>query len=213
MWFQTSHSAPDTSSTVPAGKSIEEPQRDQKSLMTQAAMKRFRVKTPKIINNTGEKNIRNAKEKIAKAMMIEQLIREAMERDPNLLSEAKTNALKKRPLIYGFKQAGPKLETIERFSVIHNTSSCKDTVTPGSTFTAKIQALEDHCIDRMLDFPGGFHSEHPLEISVYEIDQVGRFENLDNLWSDMIRIELRKIVVERFLTHYRKTGSLRYDKT
>ncbi len=193
------------SQVKPAGFSADE-------ILKEAGTKRFEVNVPAAIKQTGQDNINDAKEKIAKNIMIETLIGEALDHTPEIIEEAKQIALEKKPVIVRLTQKKEGKETFSQSFVIHNTKSCPDLITNRSFSNKSFKQLStEFCMDTLLDYPGGFDQSGLFDVEVYDINKLSEFEGVDNQWSSVVRLSLRNLVKKRYVEHYQKTRSLSYD--
>lgn len=182
----------------------------EEEILTEAASKRFDVRVPDTLKNAPPTQQKEFKKVMAKHMLIETLIGETLEKEPEVYDEIAYEMRALEPRILNLSQQHGEYKFSQNV-VIQNTLDCDD-ISTNASFTVTVSELPNRlCMDMLLEYPGGFVENLPIEVKVLEFDDMFNHEGAEEQWSNMVKMELRKRLKSKFVEHYQKTGSLTYD--
>jgi hypothetical protein len=185
------------------------PEEETQRLLKEAANKRFKVNRPEGMLTDDRDVAEDLTRQVAVEMLLETLIREKIDKNPDYITETEARLLKKEPRLMTLSQedAQGELRTVK--VLVADTRACQDRMTNAGPIVVKVAALEtDYCMHPTLEYPGGFDPERPLQLAIGPVTDKGQFADMDRQWDRMLKIEMRQAITAEFVPRYKESGAL-----
>lgn len=185
------------------------PEEETQRLLKEAANKRFKVNRPEGMLTDDRDVAEDLTRQVAVEMLLETLIREKIDKNPDYITETEARLLKKEPRLMTLSQedAQGELRTVK--VLVADTRACQDRMNEAGPVAVKVADLEsDYCMHPTLEYPGGFDPARPLQLSISPVTEKGQFADADRQWDRMLKIEMRQAITAEFVPRYKESGAL-----
>ncbi len=178
-------------------------------LLKEAANRRFKVNRPEGMLNQDPDVAEDLTRQVAVEMLLETLIREKIEKNPDYVTETESRLLTRKPRIMTLTQKDSEGELRTIKVLVADTRACEDRMNRGNPALVKVEDLEsDYCMHRTLEYPGGFDANRPLQLSIGPVTDKGQFAEMDRQWDRLLKIAMREAITAEFVPRYKESGAL-----
>lgn len=185
------------------------PEEETQRLLKEAANKRFKVDRPAGMLTEDRDVAEDLTRQVAVEMLLETLIREKIDKNPEYVQETETRMMTREPRLLTLQQNDSTGEQRSVQVLVADTRSCRDRMAQNGPFEVQVADLEsDFCMHPTLEYPGGFDPARPLQLIVGSITDKGKFADIDRQWDRLLKIELRQAITAEFVPRYKSTGTL-----
>lgn len=187
----------------------ENPAEETQRLLKEAANRRFKVDKPSGMLTDDPSVAEDLTRQVAVEMLLDTLIREKIDQDPEYVQATEHKMLSKEPRLMTLKQADSTGDMRTAQVLVADTRDCQGRLASAAQFEVRVADLSSgFCMHPTLEYPGGFDSEKPLQLIVAPVQNRTQFPAADRQWERLVKVEMRAAITAEFIPRYKATGAL-----
>jgi hypothetical protein len=185
------------------------PEQETQRLLKEAANKRFKVNRPEGMLTNDPDVAEDLTRQVAVEMLLETLIREKIDKNPDYVAETEARLMKREPRLMTLSQKDAQGEMRQVKVLVADTRSCQDRMKTAEPLEVRVADLEsDYCMHPTLEYPGGFDPDRPLQLTIGPVADRAQFADMDRQWDRLLKVEMRQAITAEFVPRYKQNGAL-----